>query len=73
MELDNVHHEMFCHFVARGNAPHIAYMAIGNPYNKSTANMLASREIIANRIKELEPMYDQLFPRRRMYETESDA
>ncbi len=48
---------MFCHFVARGNLPVIAYAAAGYPRDEGAAKVLMRLKRIAARIEELKPIY----------------
>ena len=59
--LVNERHEMFCHFVARGNLPEIAYVAAGYERNPEAAHILMGLPLIADRIAELRPSYHQKY------------
>lgn len=59
--LEHIRHEMFCNFVARGNAPLTAYVAAGYAPNKAAALALLKIKVIAARIKELKPFYHEKY------------
>lgn len=59
--LDHLPHEKFAHFVARGNHVLHAAMAAGLPTDPAMAELLARRPQIAERIKELQPLYHNRF------------
>lgn len=60
-QLGNPKHEMFCHFVARGNLPVVAYVAAGHMRDEGAANALARLSRIAERIEELKPFYHKKY------------
>lgn len=60
-KLENEKHEMFCHFVARGNLPVIAYVAAGYKRDEGAAEALMRLPRIAARIEELKPIYHKKY------------
>ena len=60
-ELENEKHEMFAHFIARGNIPVTAYVGAGYPRNEAAALAMLKLPAIAARIEELKPLYHELY------------
>lgn len=60
-KLEHEKHEMFCHFVARGNLPVIAYVGAGYHRDPVAAAALMRLPRIAARIEELKPLYHQKY------------
>lgn len=60
-KLEHEPHEMFCHFIARGNLPVTAYVAAGYPRNPDAAEALMKVAKIATRIAELKPYYHEKY------------
>ncbi|AMO44263.1 terminase small subunit [Ruegeria phage vB_RpoS-V10] len=60
-KLEHEKHEMFCHFIARGNLPLTAYVAAGYPRNLDAALALIKVPMIAARIAEIQPTYDKKY------------
>lgn len=60
-KLEHEKHEMFCHFVARGNLPVVAYVAAGYQRNTEAAEALMRLPRIAARIEELKPIYHEKY------------
>ncbi|WNL50798.1 terminase small subunit [Ruegeria phage RpAliso] len=62
--LDNERHEMFAHFVARGNIPVTAYVAAGYIRDPDAAEVMSRHPTIAARIDELRPLYHEKYRKR---------
>lgn len=60
--LDNKAHEKFCHFVARGNDPVVAYVGAGYPRIPEAAARFLCQQRIIDRIQEILPFYLERFP-----------
>lgn len=60
-KLEHEKHEMFCHFIARGNLPLTAYIAAGYSRNLDAALALLKQPLIKARIAEIQPVYDNKY------------
>lgn len=59
--LEHIPHEMFAHFVARGNHPLTAAVAAGYPRDPDMARALLKQKRIKARIEELKPIFDKMY------------
>lgn len=60
-KIEHEPHEKFCHFVARGNLPLVAYIGAGYMRNKAAAEALLKQPRIQERIRELQGFYDERY------------
>ncbi|QGH74976.1 hypothetical protein MAL1_00230 [Bacteriophage DSS3_MAL1] len=60
-KLEHEPHEMFCHFIARGNIPVTAYVGAGYKRDPAAADALLRLPRIAARIEELKPYYHEKY------------
>jgi hypothetical protein len=63
-ELPHIKHEMFCHFIARGNIPETAYVGAGYQRDPDAAEALMRMPRLAARIEELKPYYHEKYRKR---------
>jgi len=52
--LDNRKHELFCHIIAAGNPPRIAWIGMGHARKDEAAEKFAQQPRIKKRIEEIE-------------------
>lgn len=60
-KLEHEKHEMFCHFIARGNIPVTAYVGAGYSRDPKAAEALMNIPAIKARIEELKPYYHERY------------